>query len=125
MRSNWLDTILDESDRVKRSLGDFLSSDFLIVLLVVLVGFASFGLGRLSALEEQRPAVTVTKAAVNNEQPMRIGGQLVASRKGSKYHFPWCPGARAMNENNKIWFDSIEDAQRAGYTPAGNCKGLR
>ncbi|MCA9052050.1 MAG: hypothetical protein KDA89_25100, partial [Planctomycetaceae bacterium] len=57
--------------------------------------------------------------------PMHIGGKYVASRNGSKYHFPWCAGAQAMSETNKIWFDSVEEARKAGYTPAGNCKGLK
>ncbi|TSC62722.1 MAG: hypothetical protein G01um101448_259 [Parcubacteria group bacterium Gr01-1014_48] len=53
-----------------------------------------------------------------------LGGQYVASKKGTKYHFPWCGGAARISEENKIWFNSKEEAEKAGYTPAGNCKGL-
>jgi len=53
-----------------------------------------------------------------------FAGAYVGSRNGSKYHFPWCPGAQQIKEENKVWFSSVEEAQKAGYTPAANCKGL-
>jgi methylphosphotriester-DNA--protein-cysteine methyltransferase len=37
---------------------------------------------------------------------------------------PDCPGAKQISEQNKIWFASIEEAEKAGYKPAGNCPGL-
>lgn len=51
-------------------------------------------------------------------------GSYVGSRKGTKYHLPWCPGARTISEENKVWFESKADAESKGYTPAANCKGL-
>lgn len=48
-------------------------------------------------------------------------GRVVGSSKGSKYHFPWCPGASQIKEENKIWFATEKDAQDAGYAKAGNC----
>ena len=52
-------------------------------------------------------------------------GLLVASKSGTKYHFPWCAGASQIAEKNKIWFNSYEEAQKAGYSRATNCKGLK
>jgi hypothetical protein len=92
--------------------------------LVILVGFTSFGLGRLSASEDSRPLVSVRLAEGVEMRPMAVGGQVVASRSGKTYHFPWCPGATSMRETNKIWFKDEAGAQAAGYTPAGNCEGL-
>lgn len=142
------------------------SREFYTVVLILLVGLASFGLGRLSKLEEarvpirieQQSASTVSSfppdpfqrgstesargrgfeedtagvssangqelAADNSSAPAQ-GGQIVASRNGNKYHFPWCSGAQKIAEANKIWFSSIEEAREAGYTPASNCKGLK
>jgi len=54
----------------------------------------------------------------------QVGGKYVASKNGSKYHFPWCSGATRMKEENKIWFETKEAAEKAGYGPAANCKGL-
>lgn len=48
----------------------------------------------------------------------------VASKSGTKYHLPWCSGAKRIKEENKIWFATKEAAEAAGYTPAANCKGI-
>ena len=53
-----------------------------------------------------------------------IQGKYVASKKGTAYHYPWCPGAKQIKEENKIYFDTKEEAEKAGYKPAGNCEGL-
>jgi len=54
-----------------------------------------------------------------------IGEKLyVVSKNGARYHYPWCSGAQSIKEENKIWFDTKEEAEAAGYTPAANCKGL-
>jgi len=65
-------------------------------------------------------------APQNNSNPDSLtpSGTLVASKNGTVYHFPWCSGAQRINEENKIWFTSQEEAQAAGYRPAANCKGL-
>jgi len=52
-------------------------------------------------------------------------GMYVASKNGTKYHFPWCSGAKSISEVNKIWFNSVEEARASGYAPAANCKGLK
>ena len=117
----------------------FLSTDVYIVAIIILVGLSGFGLGRLSTLEEGRFSVYIeqeesvqasVEKAVGEALPPQGGsesgaGLLVASKNGSKYHFPWCSGAQRMKEENKIWFDSAGDARKAGYTPAANCKGLK
>ncbi len=122
------------------------------VLLILVVGFGSFGLGRLSTIREGKPPVLVEQAntpilstpnspegntvvvtppskstglaAVHSATPAS-GGQLVASKGGTKYYFPWCGSAARISEANKIWFNSVEEARKAGYTPASNCKGLK
>lgn len=96
-----------------------------IPIIVVGVGFASFGLGRLSTMDGARPAVTIREVSLTTDtRPLTPGGLVVASRKGSTYHFPWCPGAESIHEANKIWFASEEEARSRGYTPAKNCTGL-
>ena len=57
--------------------------------------------------------------------PINPGGQVVASKNGGKYHYPWCSGAKQISPQNLITFNSIEEARAAGYTPAANCKGLK
>lgn len=101
-------------------------SEWGIMAIVILVGLASFGLGRLSAIEEARPAISVTEAQASAAAlSITPGGLVVASRQGSAYHYPWCSGASTIKEGNKVWFESEETARRAGYVPAKNCKGLQ
>lgn len=127
-----------------------IDNDVFIIVIILFVGLISFGLGRLSALSENKTPVTVrqgslqavenlTGAVANTQLPASpaggstsevnssIGGKeklFVASKNGTKYHYPWCSGAQSIKEENKIWFDTKEEAEKAGYTPASNCKGL-
>lgn len=97
-----------------------------MILIVLLIGFGSFGLGRLSMLEDVRPPVSITSApTVAEPREMNLGGLIVASRTGSAYYFPWCSGVDKILLQNRVWFASEEKARQAGYSPAKNCKGLQ
>lgn len=45
---------------------------------------------------------------------------IYASRRGTKYYFYNCKSS--IKEANKIYFDSEEEAQKAGYTLAKACQ---
>jgi len=92
--------------------------------LITLAVLGSFGLGRLSALIDAKPLIHVQTAAAVEGQGMALGGSYVASRSGSVYYFPWCSGAASIAPQNQRWFNTAEEAKRAGYRPAKNCKGL-
>lgn len=139
-------SIYDLTSKIKsfwENINDRLNNDIFAVVLIVLVGFGGFGLGRLSVSEEQKFPISIKNFETNNltanaiegfkniEQDGEVGtvinegGQVVASKNGTKYHYPWCSGAKSINDKNKIFFDSIEEARNAGYSPASNCKGLK
>lgn len=50
--------------------------------------------------------------------------RVIASKNSTtkKYHYLWCPGAKKIKEENKIWFSSSQEAESGGYTLAGNCE---
>ena len=116
--------------------------DLYIAAIIFLVGLASFGLGRLSILwPEKEPIRIMTPGTLNTTYEQKNGmepssasglvkgltvqqGKYVASKSGTAYHYPWCPSALKIKEENKIWFNTKEEAQKAGYKPAGNCEGL-
>jgi hypothetical protein len=133
---------------IKRFFGDY---DVLIGLVLLAVSISSLMLGRMSLEGESALNVTQNKAEIQSavseaptefqkepnskivEQPELVSpvkaettteNQYVASKNGTKYHLPWCAGAQQIKEENKIWFDSKDEAERAGYTPASNCKGI-
>lgn len=110
----------------KQYLYNALSGSVLTFILILLVGVASFGLGRLSAVDSPFSPL-YNRIALIEEQSiaLALGGKFVASKNGSAYYFPWCSGVERINTSNMIWFDSREKAEKAGYAPAKNCKGLQ
>jgi hypothetical protein len=122
-------------------------------VLIILIAFSSFGLGRASVTAEvpqNKPKIGLGQQKANSVQAMQTqatntaaaetkdqtskgiegraapnGAQTyVASKNGTKYHLLYCPGAKQIKETNKIYFSTKEEAQKAGYTPASNCKGI-
>ena len=107
-------------------------NDAIIAVVIILVALISFGLGRLSKIKEGRVPLMIENAQNNaNAQTAlsitttTVDGAVVASKNGTKYHYPWCPGATTIKEENKITFSTTEEARKAGYQPASNCKGLK
>ena len=115
--------------------------DLFIAALIFLTGMAGFGLGRLSAVWPVKTPITITEnkevirqltekkqgnspVSKNQAAISNSAGQYVASKNGTAYHYPWCPGAQKIKEENKIWFQTREAAEAKGYKPAGNCEGL-
>jgi len=127
----------DIKDRAySRDKGLKIKDDLYIVIIILLVGTASFGLGKLSSYEKGKTPISIlnTKEAMyatvlentsKTNQPAQTSGEVVASKSGTKYYYPWCTGVSKIKEDNKVWFKSIEDARLAGLTPASNCIGLK
>jgi Metal binding domain of Ada len=109
-----------------------------LILILILLGTVSFGLGRLSVSKPPSFPVTIcdttptteTKATTFENKASVVSalensqGEYVGSKNGTVYHFPWCSGAKRISEENKVWFRTKEDAEAKGYRPAANCKGL-
>ncbi len=93
--------------------------------VVFLVGAISFGLGRISVLEDVRPPVALSHAPRETApRALFVGGLYVASKSGSTYFYPWCSGATKIAVQNRIWFADEAAARRAGFGPSKSCKGL-
>ena len=136
-------SIQDLSNKFK---GLLLNTEVLLSVLIVAVACISFYLGTLSVkgnigfephIEQYAQAIgsnletapkietaTSTDTTITAEDSQIKKGEYVASKSGAKYHLPWCPGAKQIKEENKVWFTSKEEAEKAGYTPAANCKGI-
>ena len=109
------------------------SEVLLIAFVFVVMLFIAFGLGRLSVLQEARPEVRFEASVQSGSAVLSLSdlptegssGGVVGSKKGTKYHFPWCAGALTISEQNKRFFVNEAEARALGYTPAANCKGLK
>ncbi len=120
--------------------------DVAVALIVILVGLASFGLGRLSMLEAGHPplrilypedaaapaSVTLKGDASPLVAPQAAavsaadgnGPAVVASKNGTKYYLPSCSGASRISPANLVSFPSPRAAKDSGYEPAANCPGI-
>lgn len=56
-----------------------------------------------------------------SEPPVQSSGTYVGSVDSDKYHIPGCRFAERILPENEIWFDTVEEAQAAGYTACGVC----
>ena len=96
-------------EKCNRGLGGLKSlsarEDIFIFLIIVLVGFGGFGLGRLSKISEEKHSVRIdTGSALSGisgntgDTPIKApeNRQFVASVSGTKYHLPWCASASSI-----------------------------
>ncbi|HBH71378.1 MAG: Nuclease (SNase domain protein) [Parcubacteria group bacterium GW2011_GWC1_42_11] len=113
--------------------------DVFLGLILILIAFASFGLGRLSKIEGSKTPVrfeNITEATKETSYQKALAGgqaasiinsagdQLVGSKNGTKYYYPWCTGVQKIAQANIIHFTSKTEAEARGYTPSATCKGL-
>ena len=111
--------------------------DRFFILIIVLVALIFFGIGRLTSPKEEPIQIMNLEKARPSSLRSEDGGQAsveaintdyqgkaLGSINSDKYHLPDCPGAKQISEKNIIWFDSIEEAEKAGYKPAANCPQL-
>ena len=107
---------------------------FVMILIIILVGLAGFGLGRLSTAGEINPVIIQTEASsdspspISNSAPQALAGaenstsgNIVASKNGTKYYFSWCSGVGRIQDQNKVYFGTEQEAVDAGYSKASNC----
>jgi hypothetical protein len=107
--------------------------------VLMLIAWSGYNVGVISARHGAIPAqeaalfrprtVIVSQTTIPSGKGMAApktghsDPRVVASKtsKTKKYHYSWCPGASQIKEANRIWFPTAQDAQRAGYSLAGNC----
>ena len=117
---------------------------YYVLIVGIIIASIFFALGRISALEDRHipikityPSSTSTASVISapsprlnlGETPMSdIGvdsGKVIGSKSGKKYYYPWCGTVKRMKPENQVVFESADTAVRAGFTPGGNCKGLK
>lgn len=130
------------SDKIKGLLNTD-KTTLLSLLVIILVGTSSFGLGRLSVelgkntpnsniiITENSPDLLrdrVLSQSVENDPSQSISpnvdslkGKYVASKNGKLYYSLGCAGAKRIAAKNEVWFNSKDEAEKSGYTPSTSC----
>ena len=71
------------------------------------------------------PSVTTTRVSIQATTPSVNGSSigLIVGNKNSKiYHVPGCSTYNSVSEKNRVTFNTADEAEKAGYRKAKNCK---
>lgn len=105
----------------------------LYLLVVILVGVSSFGLGRISTEEiliEDREIMIENNESVQSEDVDISSSEInlstekryIASKNGKMYYSLGCSGASRIKPENAVWFKTREDAEKSGFLFSATCK---
>jgi len=118
-------------EKIKQFFRSNTGKDILTVIIVILVGLGSFGLGRLSK-ESKNGVLRVEYAdneasiieSINEPQSSlkQINGTFFASSRGSKYYSLSCSGGKTIKQENRVYFNTREEAEIAGYELSSSCR---
>ena len=108
-------------------MSDKLKKDIFYVVSIALVIIIIFSLGYFvsNLIKFEKPTIVIEKIGndINYSQnTQNLQASVVASVNSDKYHYQWCTGAGRIKEINKIYFQSAQEAENAGFTLANNCK---
>ncbi len=137
-------------EKIKSFIESEKGKDILIILIIILVGIASFLLGRLSkegqndefkviypnsqanaisGLKEVQNGLNLQKTTNLSQNPISYKssdisipkGNFFASKRGKKYYTLGCSAGKTIKDENKVWFDTGEEAVLAGYELSSSC----
>lgn len=121
---------------IKKIYGLIVCNEDKIILVIgfILVSLISFEIGRLSIeYQPSKPPIIINdsmaKCDYNNitqenqnsslseekEQPYAANGKIIGNKKSMIYHVPDGKFYNTILEENRIYFNSEEDAKKAGY----------
>lgn len=133
-------------EKIKSTITNWIKSekgkDVMIVGIIILVGLASFELGRLSK-ENSSSGIKIEYPSQNDTQEANViysvessnltkniktatnnsaGKTFFASSKGNKYYTISCSAGKTIKQENRVYFATGEEAQKAGYTLSSSCR---
>jgi Metal binding domain of Ada len=118
-------------EKIKYFIESDKGKDILTVLIIILVGLGSFGLGRLSKNVPKEPLRVIYEGEeVNIDKPVSSAinstktttGAFFASSKGSKYYSLGCSAGKTIKQENRVYFNTREEAENAGYSLSTSCQ---
>lgn len=131
-------------EKIKHFIQSDTGKDLLILFIIILVGLGSFQLGRLSKSDikpnigidypDQTAQALEAIDSINQEKEEEIaesyeyegvnldGRNFFASSRGTKYYPFGCSAGKTIKQENRVYFDTEEQAKEAGYTKSSSCK---
>ncbi len=136
-------------EKIKYWLESERGKDIMVVLVVILVGLGAFELGRLSKTGsssgikieyngQTEPANVISALKTSNllSKPKTVLKEestdattepatlknFFASTRGTKYYPVGCTAGNTLKQENRIYFATREDAEKAGYVLSSSCR---
>jgi len=127
---------------LRKTLEGETGKDIMVVIIVILVGLGSFGLGRLSKSTQLeglkieymgQEANIISSIDLDTSKPIlgqidpvlsQIEGDksFFGSSKGSKYYPLGCTAGKSLKLENRVYFKTAQEAESAGYELSSSCK---
>jgi uncharacterized protein YpmB len=115
----------------------------LLIVSAILIGSSAYFIGKIQNSESQSnaiqivypDAIAVKKDSINtfNQAEASLNtvietesqaGKIIASKNGKRYYYESCNGVNRIKPENRIYFDTKEQAEAKGLTLASGCKAL-
>ena len=126
-------------DKIKQFFESEKGKDVMIVFIVILTGLGSFELGRLSKEDRtsgikieyinqaENQSANVISSVKNSPEKVSTtinssGKKFFASNRGSRYYSIGCSGGKTIKQENRIYFTTKEEAEKAGYELSSSCR---
>jgi len=130
-------SIQEIQDKIK-SFWEGIGKDTTVALIIILTGVGGYFIGIYSKTTEvgvtpvlikiegnipiqNTPSISSSKNTTSTN-PGDSSLLYVASKNGTKYYPVDCGSVSRINEENKVFFESVEKAENAGYTRTTSCK---
>ena len=88
---------------------------------------------KVAAASDARPSLPVAASIMLDPASMPPGPpeiqysksplRIIGNKNSQIFHQPWCSGYERVSEKNRAYFNSGEEAEKAGYRLAKNCSG--
>lgn len=131
-------------EKIKSFFESSKGKDIMVIFIVVLVGLSSFELGRLSKndadaglkvsyTDQQANIILPTENFFNNKSntdsavkavpavSSSVGKSFFASSRGQKYYSVGCSAGKTIKQENRIYFSTKAEAEKAGYELSSSC----
>lgn len=105
--------------------------DVVVIIVVLGLSMTGFALGYHAGTHRVAPGVTVldnsciaaiTDSTIKNAESLAQGtSTIVVSKSGTKYYYVWCSGAARIALKNRVYFATVGEAEKKGYTKASGC----
>jgi hypothetical protein len=137
-------------NRVRQFLESDKGKDVLVVIIVILLGLGSFELGRLSTGDNNASSgVKIESTGLDSSEGIYQDASVISSstndsnlnllnlntnfsttsstknffgsKRGHKYYTLGCSAGKSIKSENRVYFDTRENAEKAGYTLSTSC----